>query len=121
MKDLSQQNKELKEELEKLKSENRLLREQFRNFYSNSRTVDSPPQFADVFQEAQRIVQRYFLGLEADPSRAEIAVGDSRYILVKASSLSLEFFRKINELYSDRGEDQEGVKSVIGNHHLILP
>lgn len=89
-----------------LKEENERLKQQFRNFFANDSTVTVPSEFQKTFEKAQKIVQKFFLDLKADPSKAEIAVNASRYILIRGSSLSLEFFNKVMELYSDRGEEK---------------
>ncbi len=108
--------KELEAEVARLRKENNLLREQFRNFYSNQSTVDVPPEMNQIFLKAQKTVQQYFLGLKADPPKANIAIDDSRYVLIRGSSLSYQFLNTIKDLYADRGEEQA---FVIGRNFLF--
>ena len=67
-------------------------------------TVRVPPELEPLFAEAQQFVSDYFRTLHADPSHGTITIGGQRYILVRAASMSVEFFATIMHLYSDKGE-----------------
>ncbi len=65
-------------------------------------TVSVPEPFSAIFQQAQDNVQRYFENLVFKPTQGLIEVENERYVLVRASSLSCDFFNYLRHLYSDR-------------------
>jgi len=65
-------------------------------------TVSVPAPFSAIFQQAQDNVQRYFHNLAFKPTQGLIEVENERYVLVRASSLSCDFFNYLRHLYSDR-------------------
>lgn len=65
-------------------------------------TVSVPEAFSAIFQQAQDNVQRYFQNLAFKPTQGLIEVENERYVLVRASSLSCDFFNYLRHLYSDR-------------------
>ncbi len=67
-------------------------------------TVHVPPELEPLFATAQEFVGAYFRTLHADPSRGTIEIGGQRYILVRAASMSVEFYATIMQLYRDQGE-----------------
>lgn len=67
------------------------------------RHVKVPPAMEPVFERAEELVQAYFAGREDDPSRGTISVRGERYVLLRAKSLSVEFFTLVrNILGADR-------------------
>ncbi len=70
------------------------------------KTVDVPKDLEHIFAQAERVVSSYFAGLSRDPSRAAIEVGGERYILVRAASLSIEFFALVRRLFG-AGQEAE--------------
>jgi len=70
------------------------------------KTVSVPEQFEPVFLKAQEYVARYFEGFRPDPEHGTIEIGGQRYILVRAASMSFEFFDMISSLYADRGAEE---------------
>ncbi|MDD5251475.1 MAG: 4-vinyl reductase [Patescibacteria group bacterium] len=73
---------------------------------SKTSTVKVPPQFEEIFKKSEEIVGRYFKERVDDPTSAKIDISGDRYILVRAASMSVEFFKIISELYSDRGLEE---------------
>lgn len=69
-----------------------------------SRTVSVPPELEPLFADAQEQVSAYFRTLHADPGHGTLTIGGQRYILVRAASMSVEFFATIMHLYGDKGE-----------------
>ncbi|PIQ25184.1 hypothetical protein COW36_23025 [bacterium (Candidatus Blackallbacteria) CG17_big_fil_post_rev_8_21_14_2_50_48_46] len=65
-------------------------------------TVSVPEALAPIFERAQNNVQRYFQNLEFRPEQGMIEVDNERYVLIRASSLSCDFFNYLSYLYSDR-------------------
>jgi signal transduction histidine kinase len=66
-------------------------------------TVSVPLRFRPAFRRAQDYVARYFLRKVADPRRGSITISGERYILVRAASMSVEFFDLVSSLYADKG------------------
>ncbi len=60
----------------------------------------------EVFNAAEETVRRYFSEVLIDPARATIQIGDERYVLMRASSLSVDFLMAIRHLYADLGDDE---------------
>ena len=69
-------------------------------------TVSVPDDFHQVFLKAQTYVRNYFSNLQHDPEKGSIQFSGERYILVRASSMSKEFFDMMTILYKDRGEKE---------------
>jgi PAS domain S-box-containing protein len=66
-----------------------------------------------VFEAAQAYVGRYFEAKRAEPEKGTISISGERYILVRAASMSVEFFDLVRSLYADKGEDE--ARSVASN------
>ena len=73
---------------------------------SGLRTVKVPAAFAPAFEAAQAYVSRYFEAHESDPEKGTISISGERYILVRAASMSVEFFDLVRSLYADKGEEE---------------
>jgi len=69
-------------------------------------TVQVPKQFEPIFQKAQEYASKYFKEKKEDPSKGTIEIFDERYILVRAASMSIDFFETIENLYKDRGKEE---------------
>ena len=73
-------------------------------------TVRVPDGLAGPFLEAHGYVERYFLSFVHRPTEATISIAGERYILLRASSMSVEFVELVMSLYRDRGpEEARGV------------
>jgi two-component system cell cycle sensor histidine kinase/response regulator CckA len=70
------------------------------------KTVRVPEAFRPLFEQAQEYVSRYFRDRVEDPEKSTISISGERYILVRAASMSVEFFDLVKSLYRDRGEDE---------------
>jgi len=70
------------------------------------RTVKVPPAFAPAFLVAQDYVGRYFSARRENPEQGTISISDERYILVRAASMSVEFFDVVRSLYQDKGPEE---------------
>jgi len=68
--------------------------------------VDAPESFLPVFETAQEYVTEYFSKWQQDPARARIDFSGERYILVRAASMSTQFFDMVTSLYRDRGTEE---------------
>jgi signal transduction histidine kinase/predicted hydrocarbon binding protein len=67
------------------------------------RTVSVPESIAPLFQKAEDYVRRYFADRTDDPEHSTITISGERYILVRAASMSVEFFDLVTSLYADKG------------------
>ena len=92
----------LQRRVSELERENQRLRGGLFNPQGNN-TVVVPAELEDLFSKAQETVHNYFQRIEADPSRGIIQVAGERYVLIRASALSMDFLQTIHQLYADRG------------------
>src|SRR3954454_22258190 len=68
------------------------------------RTVRVPEGMAGPFVQAEELVSRYFRERHDDPERGTIEIFGERYVLVRAASLSVEFFSLVRDLYGEGRE-----------------
>ncbi|MDD5656988.1 MAG: response regulator [Elusimicrobia bacterium] len=66
-----------------------------------------PREIEPLFAKAQEVVGAYFASLRLDPAKGTTEIGDERYLLVRAASLSVELFEALRDIYKDLGEDAE--------------
>lgn len=107
--------KSLLEQVEKLRQENAMLRRDF-SALAKGNTVSVPEDMKPLFDFAQKKVGDYFRELKMDPAKGTIEINDQRYILIRASALSIDFLSTIQKLYSDRGEEEA---LIIGKNFLF--
>jgi two-component system cell cycle sensor histidine kinase/response regulator CckA len=69
-------------------------------------TVSVPGQFEPLFLKAQEYVSRYFSERTEDPEKSTISISGERYVLVRAASMSVEFFDLVTSLYKEQGEEE---------------
>lgn len=67
-------------------------------------TVKVPKKFEPIFRKAQEFVSAYFDKITFDPTKGTIEIANERYILVRAASMSVDFFDTIKELYKEEDE-----------------
>lgn len=79
-------------------------------------TVSVPQAFKPIFDKAQSTVKDYFKNLKLFPDKGTIEINDQRYVLVRASALSYEFFNNIKGMYINRGEEEA---FMIGRNFLF--
>ncbi|MFH1618093.1 MAG: PAS domain S-box protein [Candidatus Margulisiibacteriota bacterium] len=70
------------------------------------KTVKVPPQFEPIFKKAQDYVLKYFSKKKESPDKGTIEIFGQRYILVRAASMSVDFFETIRDLYRSEGEEK---------------
>ena len=76
-------------------------------------TVKVPAPFAPLFRSAEQFVARYFADRVEDPAHGTLSIAGERYILVRAASMSVEFFDLVTSLYEDKGTEIS--RSLAGN------
>ncbi|MBW2454878.1 MAG: XylR N-terminal domain-containing protein, partial [Deltaproteobacteria bacterium] len=66
---------------------------------SKLKTARVPPALEADFLKAEEVVSRFFSEQVADPTRGAIEIAGERYLLIRAASLSVEFFDLVESLY----------------------
>jgi PAS domain S-box-containing protein len=69
-------------------------------------SVKVPKQFEPIFQKAHEYVSKYFKKKKEDPSKGTIEIFDQRYILIRAASMSVDFFETVKNLFKDKGDEE---------------
>lgn len=90
--------------ISELERENAELKKGNQISVKNGKTVSVPEPFSEVFSQAETVVGAYFKNIEMRPSQGTIEINNQRYVLVRASALSIDFFQALLDLYADRGE-----------------
>ncbi len=68
--------------------------------------VKVPTQFEPIFQKAQEYVSKYFREKKEEPSKGTIEIFGQRYIMIRAASMSFDFFETVRKLYKDKGDEE---------------
>ncbi len=71
--------------------------------------VSVPEAMRPIFSIAEDYVRRYFAQRVDDRTEGSISIAGERYVLVRAASMSTEFFQMMQSLYRDRGESEARV------------
>lgn len=95
---------ELEKRIQDLENELSLIKN--KESYEKGSTVSVPEGFKEIFNKAEDNVDSYFKHLNFKPTEGTIEIQGERYVLVRASALSYDFFNQIMELYADKGPDQ---------------
>jgi PAS domain S-box-containing protein len=69
-------------------------------------TVKAPKEFEQAFQKAQDCVHGYFQEKNENPSKGAIEIFGQRYILIRAASMSVDFFEAVKKLFEDWGDEK---------------
>ncbi|MBI4700726.1 MAG: hypothetical protein HY744_06110 [Deltaproteobacteria bacterium] len=79
------------------------------------KTARVPADLAPAFAKAERVVSRYFRRRVEDPSHGRVEISGERYVLVRAASLSVEFFALVEKLYGAgrEVEAQEFARNIL--------
>jgi len=79
------------------------------------KSVRVPKEMEPLFEKAEKFVQDYFKGFKHDTGQGVLSIGGERYILVRASSMSVEFFEYINGMYPGLNEIEaaEAASSIL--------
>lgn len=70
------------------------------------KSVKVPDPFAPLFQSAEKYVSDYFSKREDHPQNGQILIQGERYILVRASSMSVHFIEFMKSLYPNLDEEE---------------
>ncbi|NOQ73184.1 MAG: hypothetical protein GQ574_14350 [Crocinitomix sp.] len=96
----------LEQKIKELEIENNSLRENYPFKGEKKSVVTTPIAYKPIFDQAEELVSGYFKKLKFDPVKASILIDDERYVLMRASSLSIDFLEEIKRLYSHKGNDE---------------
>ncbi len=69
-------------------------------------TVKVPTDFEPIFLKAHEYVSNYFKEKKEEPSKGTIEIFGERYILIRAASMSVDFFDTVKNLYKEEGEEE---------------
>lgn len=61
--------------------------------------VKTPSEMESLFEKAETYVKKYFSDEKRQPNLGTITIGSQRYILVRATSMSVEFLKFIKDKY----------------------
>eukprot|EP01105_Mastigella_eilhardi_P028253 TRINITY_DN918_c0_g2_i1.p1 TRINITY_DN918_c0_g2~~TRINITY_DN918_c0_g2_i1.p1 ORF type:complete len:445 (-),score=102.94 TRINITY_DN918_c0_g2_i1:113-1447(-) len=90
---LAQANEELRLlRKEKLAAEAGLGWEKYTCEYTLTQTVCVPPEFEPIFKKAEAAVASFFQQKVHDPSTATLSIMGSRYLMIRAPAVSVEFY-----------------------------
>ena len=98
--------KELLFKIQALELENASLKSRLDLKVDKKEKVKVPESFRPIFDNAQETVANYFKNVSFKPSQGTITINEDRYVLVRASALSYDFFKEIKKLYRDEGENE---------------
>ncbi len=79
----------------------------------NTLSVSVPPEMVPLFMKAEQATRDYFNKRSERPEQGTIEISGERYILVRAASMSVEFFDLVASLYHDGNPDE--VQRVTAN------
>lgn len=65
-----------------------------------------PEKLRPFFSDAEHYIRSRFQDKVESPEDGSIVIGGNRYILVRAASMSTEFFDMVNNLYGERGGEK---------------
>jgi len=68
------------------------------------KSVKVPEVFSPLFEKAEQFVSEYFNRMNQDPTQGTITIGDERYVLVRAESLSVHFLEFVKGMYPAMNE-----------------
>jgi PAS domain S-box-containing protein len=69
-------------------------------------TVKVPEAFEPIFRKAEAVVSTYFAKKLEDPTKGIIEIFDSRYVLVRAAALSVDFFQVVEDLFGEARKEE---------------
>ena len=70
------------------------------------KSVKVPKKFEPIFKKTEKIVQDFFEKKDFDVSKGTIEISGERYLFIRASSLSVDFFECISNLYKGSNEKE---------------
>lgn len=91
-------------EIKRLRKENAELKK--RLILASGPTVNVPKTFSKIFQKAEQTVGNYFKTLKHEPEKGSIEINGQRYLLIRASALSFDFFQAFKTFYADQGAEE---------------
>jgi signal transduction histidine kinase/CheY-like chemotaxis protein len=106
----------LRARIHELEAEVYRLRHAVPPLFAQSPAASLPEPLKPILDDVQAAVGAYFHQLMFEPEQGTIGVGEQRYVLVRAASLSKGFLDTVQKLYADRGPAEA---SRIGRNFLF--
>ncbi len=75
--------------------------------------VRVPDELVPLFQRAEAYVRAYFSDQRCEPSEGTLAFHGERYIRVRASSISIEFFDLVRRVWRGGGDSDQVARSLL--------
>jgi signal transduction histidine kinase/ActR/RegA family two-component response regulator len=79
-------------------------------------TVVVPEALSPIFTRAEEVVSRYFADRRDEPAKGTVEIAGERYVLIRAASLSVEFFTLARDLF---GAGREVEADTFGRNVLF--
>lgn len=81
------------------------------------RTANVPPELRELYDEVEAAVAAFFGAQRWDPETAQLRFSGERYVLVRASSMSVQFVDRVQELCRREGRPEgfEVARSLLYN------
>jgi len=76
-------------------------------------TVSVPDEFVELFAQTQQHVARYFADKTFAPDRGTVEISGQRYMLVRAASMSVEFYDMVRSIYGEEAEAASVAHSLL--------
>jgi two-component sensor histidine kinase/predicted hydrocarbon binding protein len=112
----------LKKEIRRLRAEVKHLKSSTDKQAVNIKEMVVPKDMKSIFHKVSKKVSQYHQSISIDPNQSRIEISGQRYVLVRASALSIEFLEGIMNCYKDRGEEEAmiiGKNILFDMSHLI--
>src|SRR3569623_1360580 len=76
-------------------------------------TVSVPDEFVELFSQTRQHVARYFADKNFAPELGTVEISGQRYMLVRAASMSVEFYDMVRSIYGEEGEAASVAHSLL--------
>ncbi len=68
--------------------------------------ITCPEPFEPLFAAAEDAMASFFTGLDRNPEKGEIRIGDERYLLMRSDSLAIELQEELRKTFGEAGARQ---------------
>ena len=112
----------LEAKIKALKSEILQLKKKTKAAKKSFHTVVAPKELQPLFKKVEEKVNNHHDSIQISPDKATIEIAGQRYVLMRASSLSIEFLEGIKNCYKEKGDNESriiGKNILFDMSHLI--
>jgi hypothetical protein len=96
--------KEIESEIKKTEKKLSELKRRLSDETNNDNVFSSPKDYEEMFLQIQDKFSDYFGDKTFYPSEGKIEINNERYILIRSSSISYDFFQGLMSLLEKNGE-----------------